>query len=198
MKIGERFMVTEEPRLRHQIRHHVARTDRLGFKMDKVFTPEGRRGVCRILDEELFDPCRPVGGWHPGEGEIAIRLEMPARFLERCTALLVDQPAGRIAPGTFGIVTDGLRSASICSAQPEPNRRRRLFMRAVTATSSSAVELSRSGPISMVRCRLPSLLRTMPGAIRQAHLRWSASEAGRARYSRRFSMRNRPSGGCAG
>ena len=68
-----------------------------------MLTPEGRRGIRRIVDKELFDPCRSVGRRHPGEGEVAVRLEMPACFLECCAAFLVDQPGGRVAPGTFGI-----------------------------------------------------------------------------------------------
>ena len=103
MKVGQRLAVIQEPRLRHQVSHHVACADCPGLKRGEVFGPESGWGVCRIVDEELLDPCRPVSGWHPGEGEVAVRLEMPSRFFERCAAFLVDQPGRGVAPGAFRI-----------------------------------------------------------------------------------------------
>src|SRR6516225_4443830 len=56
-------------------------------------------------------------------------------------------------------------------------------------TSSAGVADSRSGPRNRaVRWKLPSLLRTTPGATSAAHGRKSASILGFLRYSARFSM----------
>ena len=103
MEIGQRLIIIEKARFRHQVRHHVARPGCFGFEMYEMLAPERRRGFRRILDEELFDPCRPVRRRHPGEGEVAVGLEMAPGFLKRCAALLVHEPGHRIAPDTFRI-----------------------------------------------------------------------------------------------
>src|SRR5690606_3265982 len=92
-----------------------------------------------------------------------------------------------------------MRSASKNSAQPEPKRLSTLFTRALAATSSASVALSRSGPRNAkVRWKLPSLLSTTPGATSAAHGKWSTRRAARERYSRRCSIRGGPAGADAG
>src|SRR5215510_1670105 len=82
-----------------------------------------------------------------------------------------------------------MRLASTKIAQPVPSRRSALLSRAVVPTSSAGVADSRSGPRNRaVRWKLPSLLRTTPGATSAAHGRKSASILGFLRYSARFSM----------
>src|SRR2546428_7986170 len=82
-----------------------------------------------------------------------------------------------------------MRLASTKIAQPEPSRRSALLSRAVAPTSSAGVAESRSGPRNRaVRWKLPSLLRTTPGAMSAAHGRKSASILGFLRYSARFNM----------
>src|SRR5215472_8610231 len=82
-----------------------------------------------------------------------------------------------------------MRLASTKIAQPDPSRRSALLSRAVVPTSSAGVAESRSGPRNRaVRWKLPSLLRTTPGATSAAHGRKSASILGFLRYSARFSM----------
>src|SRR5215472_10160028 len=82
-----------------------------------------------------------------------------------------------------------MRLASTKIAQPDPSRRSALLSRAVVPTSSAGVAESRSGPRNRaVRWKLPSLLRTTPGATSAAHGRKSASTLGFLRYSARFSM----------
>ncbi len=103
MQVGQRLIVIQEPRLRHQIRHHVARPGSFGFEMRQMLAPERSWSVCRIVDEELLDPGRPVGRWHPCEGQVAIGLEVAPVLFERRPAFLIDQPGGCVAPGTFGI-----------------------------------------------------------------------------------------------
>ena len=103
MKVCQCLVIIQKPCLRHEVRHHVPRPGCFGFKMNKMLAPERRRGVRRILDEELFDPCRPVGWRHPGESEVAVRLEMPARFLEGRAAFFIHEPGGRFAPDAFRI-----------------------------------------------------------------------------------------------
>ena len=103
MKIGEGLIVAEEPRLRHEIRHHVARPGCFRLEIGKMLVPERRRDDCRILNEELLEPGRPVCRRHPGEGQVTIRLEMTSRLLEGRPAFLVHQPGGRVSPDAFGI-----------------------------------------------------------------------------------------------
>src|SRR5258708_17662010 len=82
-----------------------------------------------------------------------------------------------------------MRLASTKSAQPDPSRRSALLSRAVVPTSSAGVAESRSGPRNRaVRWKLPSLLRTTPGATSAAQGRKSASIPGFLRYSARFNM----------
>src|SRR5690348_4293386 len=82
-----------------------------------------------------------------------------------------------------------MRLASTKIAQPDPSRRSALLSRAVVPTSSAGVAESRSGPRNRaVRWKLPSLLRTTPGATSAAQGRKSASILGFLRYSARFSM----------
>src|SRR5215813_3411139 len=82
-----------------------------------------------------------------------------------------------------------MRLASTKIAQAEPSRRSALLSRAVVPTSSAGVAESRSGPRNCaVRWKLPSLLRTTPGATSAAHGRKSASIFGFLRYSARFNM----------
>ena len=68
-----------------------------------MLAPERCRGVCRILDEELLDPGRPVGRRHPGEGQVAVGLEVAPMLFKRRAAFLIDEPGGAIAPDAFGI-----------------------------------------------------------------------------------------------
>src|SRR3954465_12827970 len=82
-----------------------------------------------------------------------------------------------------------MRLASTKIAQPDPSRRSALLSRAVMPTSSAGVAESRSGPRNRaVRWKLPSLLRTTPGATSAAHGRKSASILGFLRYSARLNM----------
>src|SRR3546814_3823735 len=72
-------------------------------------------------------------------------------------------------------------------ARPERGRGKAWLRRPATATNSAGTALSRSGPRKRaVRCRLPSLLRTMPSPTSATQGRKSASRVLRLRYSARF------------
>src|SRR6185437_10784404 len=69
-------------------------------------------------------------------------------------------------------------------AQPEPRRRSALLSRAVMATSSAGVALSRSGPRNRaVRWKEPSLFRMTPSLTSAAQGRKSARRSALRRYS---------------